>query len=111
MTRDESKTESLFTDMSEPVDSLDDLRAVAPPVLRHRVLVNFQAEADGIDAETIRQDAQQPTIAIPGARDPPAAVGSDHAEVDLLRLRRGQRLRRPPRAESRVPAAKLRHGH
>ena len=26
---------------------------VAPPVLRHRVLVNFQAEADGIDAETI----------------------------------------------------------
>jgi MoxR-like ATPase len=36
-----------------PAVSLDDLRAVAPPVLRHRVLVNFQAEADGIDAETV----------------------------------------------------------
>jgi MoxR-like ATPase len=33
--------------------SLDDVRAVALPVLRHRVLVNFQAEAEGIDAETI----------------------------------------------------------
>jgi MoxR-like ATPase len=30
-----------------------DLRAVALPVLRHRVLVNFQAEADGIDADEI----------------------------------------------------------
>jgi len=33
--------------------SLDDVRAVAAPVLRHRILVNFQAEAEGIDAETI----------------------------------------------------------
>jgi MoxR-like ATPase len=36
-----------------PAVSLEDVRAVAPPVLRHRVLVNFQAEADGIDAEAI----------------------------------------------------------
>ncbi|MDP2053326.1 MAG: MoxR family ATPase [Acidobacteriota bacterium] len=36
-----------------PAVSLEDIRAVAPPVLRHRLLVNFQAEADGIDAETI----------------------------------------------------------
>jgi MoxR-like ATPase len=36
-----------------PAVSLDDVRAVARPVLRHRVLVNFQAEADGIDAEQI----------------------------------------------------------
>jgi len=35
------------------VVALEDIRAVAPPVLRHRVLVNFQAEADGIDAEGI----------------------------------------------------------
>jgi MoxR-like ATPase len=27
--------------------------AVALPVLRHRVLVNFQAEADGIDSDEI----------------------------------------------------------
>ena len=33
--------------------SIDDVRAVAAPVLRHRVLVNFEAEADGISAEAI----------------------------------------------------------
>jgi len=36
-----------------PAVSLEDVRAVAPPVLRHRILVNFQAEADGIDAEQV----------------------------------------------------------
>lgn len=36
-----------------PAVSLEDVRAVAPPVLRHRLLVNFQAEADGVDAESI----------------------------------------------------------
>jgi MoxR-like ATPase len=36
-----------------PAVSLEDIRAVAPPVLRHRILVNFQAEADGIDAEQV----------------------------------------------------------
>ncbi|MGE3489251.1 MAG: AAA family ATPase [Vicinamibacterales bacterium] len=36
-----------------PAVSLDDIRAVAPPVLRHRLLVNFQAEADGVDAEMV----------------------------------------------------------
>jgi MoxR-like ATPase len=36
-----------------PVPSLDDVRAVALPVLRHRVLVNFQAEADGIDPDQV----------------------------------------------------------
>jgi MoxR-like ATPase len=35
------------------VVSFDDIGAVALPVLRHRVLVNFQAEADGIDADEI----------------------------------------------------------
>jgi MoxR-like ATPase len=38
---------------ARPAVSLEDIRAVAPPVLRHRLLVNFQAEAEGIDAETI----------------------------------------------------------
>jgi MoxR-like ATPase len=33
--------------------SLDDIRAVAAPVLRHRLLVNFEAEAEGVDAESI----------------------------------------------------------
>jgi MoxR-like ATPase len=38
------------------VVAFEDISAVALPVLRHRVLVNFQAEADGIDAdEVVRQ--------------------------------------------------------
>jgi MoxR-like ATPase len=35
------------------VASPGDIRAVALPVLRHRILLNFQAEADGIDADQI----------------------------------------------------------
>jgi MoxR-like ATPase len=35
------------------VVAFDDIVNVALPVLRHRVLVNFQAEADGIDADEI----------------------------------------------------------
>jgi len=35
------------------VVGFEDIGAVALPVLRHRVLVNFQAEADGIDADEI----------------------------------------------------------
>jgi MoxR-like ATPase len=33
--------------------SPDDVRAVALPVLRHRVLLNFQAEADGVDPDVV----------------------------------------------------------
>jgi MoxR-like ATPase len=35
------------------VPSLEDIRAVAAPVLRHRLLLNFQAEADGIDPDQV----------------------------------------------------------
>jgi MoxR-like ATPase len=35
------------------VPSPDDVTAVARPVLRHRVLRNFQAEADGVDVDAI----------------------------------------------------------
>jgi MoxR-like ATPase len=38
---------------NRPVASPEDVRAVALPVLRHRILVNFQAEADGVDADQI----------------------------------------------------------
>ena len=38
-----------------PAVAPDDIRAVAFPVLRHRLLVNFQAEAEGVDAEQIIQ--------------------------------------------------------
>jgi MoxR-like ATPase len=33
--------------------SLEDVRAVAAPVLRHRLLVNFQAEADGVTTDDV----------------------------------------------------------
>ncbi len=33
--------------------SLDDIRALALPVLRHRVLVNFQAEAEGLSPDDV----------------------------------------------------------
>jgi MoxR-like ATPase len=33
--------------------ALEDVQAVALPVLRHRVLLNFQAEADGMDADQL----------------------------------------------------------
>ena len=35
------------------VVAIEDVRAVALPVLRHRLLMNFQAEADGVDADQI----------------------------------------------------------
>ena len=35
--------------------TLEDLRAVAHPVFRHRVLVNFRAEAEGIDADKVTE--------------------------------------------------------
>ena len=33
--------------------SVDDVRAIAGPVRRHRVLTNFNAEADGISSDDI----------------------------------------------------------
>jgi MoxR-like ATPase len=36
--------------------TLEDLQAVALPVLRHRVLVNFRAEAEGITSDTVTQE-------------------------------------------------------
>jgi MoxR-like ATPase len=33
--------------------SIDDLRAIAPPALRHRVILNFEAEAEGVTADRI----------------------------------------------------------
>ena len=33
--------------------TLDDLRAVAAPVLRHRILVGFRGQAEGVTADAI----------------------------------------------------------
>ena len=36
--------------------SFDDIRAMAHPVLRHRVLTNFRAESEGITTDSIVDD-------------------------------------------------------
>jgi len=36
-----------------PTPSVDDVRAVAPPVLRHRIVTSFNAEADGVGTNDI----------------------------------------------------------
>jgi MoxR-like ATPase len=33
--------------------SCEDVRAVAPAVLRHRILLNFQAEAEKVDSDQV----------------------------------------------------------
>ena len=35
--------------------TLPDLQAVAPPVLRHRILVNFRAEAEGVSSDAVTE--------------------------------------------------------
>ncbi|HEY0742260.1 MAG TPA: MoxR family ATPase [Chryseosolibacter sp.] len=35
--------------------AMDDIRSVAPPVLRHRILMNFKAEAENISSDAITQ--------------------------------------------------------
>ena len=39
---------------------LEDLRAVAHPVFRHRIITNFQAEADGVTPEDIIERLIEP---------------------------------------------------
>jgi MoxR-like ATPase len=33
--------------------TLDDIRALAHPTLRHRILINYRAEAEGINVEKV----------------------------------------------------------
>jgi MoxR-like ATPase len=37
----------------EPTPTHDDVRAVAPAVLRHRIVMNFNAEAEGVSTDTV----------------------------------------------------------
>ena len=36
--------------------SIDDLKALAAPALRHRVILNFEGEAEAIDVDTLVQE-------------------------------------------------------
>jgi MoxR-like ATPase len=43
-----------------PVPDLEDVNAMAVPVLSHRVVVNFQAEAEGLSAEKLVSVPERP---------------------------------------------------
>jgi len=47
----------------KPCADLDDVRSVAPLVLRHRVLTNFKARAEGVDINSLLDDLVQSTNA------------------------------------------------
>jgi len=36
-----------------PIPSLEDIREIAHPVLRHRIVTNFNADADGVSTDDI----------------------------------------------------------
>ena len=36
-----------------PIPGVEDIRAIAHPVLRHRIVTNFNADADGITADDV----------------------------------------------------------
>ena len=44
--------------------SFDDIRAMAHPVLRHRVLTNFRAESEGVTTDSLIDELLQ-TVAVP----------------------------------------------
>ena len=47
--------------------AFDDLKAVATPALRHRVLLNFEAEAAGVDADHLVGEILEALVADPAA--------------------------------------------
>lgn len=46
--------------------SFDDLAAAAPPALRHRILLNFEGEAEGIDVEDLIAEVIRETPSVNG---------------------------------------------
>ena len=46
--------------------SFDDLAAAAPPALRHRILLNFEGEAEGIDVEDLIAEVIRETPSVHG---------------------------------------------
>jgi MoxR-like ATPase len=46
--------------------SFDDLAAAAPPALRHRILLNFEGEAEGIDVEGLLDEVIRETPSVHG---------------------------------------------
>jgi len=57
-----------------PSVSVDDLRAVAPQVLRHRIVVNYNAQADGLTSDAIVQRLLDEVPVRKGAPDAAASA-------------------------------------
>jgi MoxR-like ATPase len=55
-----AKTRCILNGRSTP--DMDDIRRVAVPVLRHRMITNFNAEADGISTPMIIQKLLDETV-------------------------------------------------
>ncbi len=55
--------------------SAGDIRAVLRPVLRHRIFTNFNADAEGVDADQIIDRIQQ-TVPEPAYGEPAGGDGS-----------------------------------
>jgi MoxR-like ATPase len=56
--------------------SMDDIRAVAKPVLRHRILTNFAAEADGVTTDAVIDKLLETTPPTEGALSKDATVSA-----------------------------------
>ncbi len=55
--------------------SLDDVQAVAAPVLRHRLVLNFHAEAEGLSADTlVRRLIEHVPTSVSGSRREPVSA-------------------------------------
>ena len=95
--------------------SIDDVRAAALPALRHRVILNFEGEAEGITTEaTVRAilDAVAPPARRVAARPAradgrPAPRPAEHAGDDR-QPPRAAAARRPRRRQAGVPAQRPR---
>jgi MoxR-like ATPase len=48
--------------------SLADLKALALPALRHRIILNFEGEAEGVDADTVLRNALEETTDLEAAQ-------------------------------------------
>jgi len=46
--------------------SVDDVRVSSVPALRHRILLNFEGEAEGIDVEDLIAEVIRETPTVPG---------------------------------------------
>jgi MoxR-like ATPase len=58
-----AKARALFE--GRPNVSLDDIRALTPPTFRHRILISYRAEAEGVSVETVIHRLLE-TVKVPG---------------------------------------------